>query len=616
MVGVCASLGDDPAFVDDLSPQLEVFGTESTGRVLDGDVGVASVYHTADTGGSPATTDEGYVWAWGDVAGFDHPSGYVPRSASETDSLAEYCAELYAEYGPEFVRWLNGRFAIVTLNESAGTVTFATDRLGTMPLYYARAGGTLILSTAVQSLTTYPDWTPSFDSDALGTYFTHQLTPGTGTPFEGVERMSPASTLTVDLNDLGLERECYWTPTYRPVDRPASYFANRLATLLSRAIAERTTDGTEYGLFLSGGGDSRVVLAAMDRKPATYHLNDWQNAEARTAERVARTAGAPFELLLRDRDYYPDLLEGNAALSNFVGTFHEGHAMGFAEQIRDDVDALVTGHMSDSMFSGHHLPSRSCRLGPLGRLSLPFVEPTRTIEEYVSRKRRPTPAYYRGAEDSGTLLRRNLAVTGDGVESHGVAYRSVQDLVRFGSYYPHANAPVFFQQTLDQILPFHNPFLDTRLIDLHLTVPRRVRLRRNLIGRALKRLDPQLARIPHAERRTPLSAPFPVQYAGEIATSVLEEQNVLRTPSSYQTSGPWPKHDELIRSHGFVREAIEECADVIRAVPFLDREGIEETYAAHVNGENRRNELYSLVTFLRAPATRRVVANARPKPRL
>ncbi|WP_254546589.1 asparagine synthase-related protein [Halomarina pelagica] len=616
MVGVCASLGDDPAFVDDLSSQLEVFGTESTGRILDGDVGAASVYHTTDTGGLPAETDDGYVWAWGDVAGFDHPNGYVPRSESDTEALSEYCAELYATYGTAFVRWLNGRFAVVVRNDEAGTVTVATDRLGTMPFYYARVGGTFLLSTSMQSLTTHPDWTPSFDADALGMYFTHQLTMGTRTPFEGIERLHPGSRLTIDLDDLEVRRERYWTPTYRPVDRPASYFANRLATLLSRAIDERTADDADYGLFLSGGGDSRVVLAAMDRTPTTYHLNGWRNREARIAERVAERAGAPFRLLLRDSEYYPDLLEGNAALSNCVGTFHEGHAVGFAEQLREEVDALVTGHMSDTLFSGHHLPYRSRRLGPLGTLSLPFVEPTPTVEAYVERERRPTPAYYAPADDSGTLLRRNLSVTDAGIRSFGVEYGSLRDLVQFGSYYPHANAPVFFQQTLDQILPFHNPFLDTRLIDLHLTIPHSVRLRRNLIGRALRRLDPGVARIPHAERMTPLSAPFAVQYAGELAMRVLEDRGVLRSPAPHQTRGPWPNHAELIRSHDFVRDAIDEHADLIRAVPFLDADGVERSYAAHMDGENRRNELYSLVTFLAMPAVRRAVEGARPAPRI
>ncbi|MFC6835935.1 asparagine synthase-related protein [Halomarina ordinaria] len=613
MVGVCASLGADAGFVDELAERLELFGSESTARVLDGDVGVASVTHTPATGGRPVRTAHGTVLAWGDVAGLDHPHGYVPRADCETESLSAYCAALYECYGLDFVRWLNGRFALAVVDDAADRVTFATDRFGTMPLHYARAGETVLVSTAVQSLTTHPDWTPGFDENALGTYFTYQTTPGTRTPFAGVERMAPGAVLTVDLDGLEVGQRSYWTPTYRPVDRPVSYFTRRLATVLSRAVDERTAHPGEYGLFQSGGGGSRLVLAAMERDPTTYHLDGRTNREARTAGRIARTADVPFERLAPDREYSLDLLAGPARLTNLVGTFHEGRAMGFAERLREDVDTLVSGHTFDLLFSGRHLPSRSCRLGPLGTLPLPFADVPDTVEEYVAENRRPVPPYFAGASDGTNLLRENLTPTRDGVRSYGVEYDSLDALVRFGSYYPHANARAFCQQALDQVLPHHDPFLDTRVVDLHLTVPTRVRLRRNLVGGTLERLDPRLAAVPDAERQVPLSASFPRQYLGTLAAAVLEDRNVLDPPASRTTDGPWPDHAEPVRSTDVVAEAIEEHADLVEAIPFLDESGVQHSFAGH-HGRVRRTELDALLTFLAMPATRRVVEKRRQRP--
>ena len=68
---------------------------------------------------------------------------------------------------------------------------------------------------------------------------------------------------------------------------------------------------------------------------------------------------------------------------------------------------------------------------------------------------------------------------------------------------------------------------------------------------------------------------------------------------------------ELIRHHRFVRATIERNEDQIAALPFLDREGIEQCYRDHLQGENNWRDLYALVTFLETPLAKRVAAEHR-----
>jgi asparagine synthase (glutamine-hydrolysing) len=606
VVGICLRIGRCPADVDRLSPELQYLGSESTARFVEAPVGITSAYHRADRGGHGAETGSDRVWAWGDVAGFDGAGDYRPRDESTTESLSAYCAELYETYGDSAFEGFNGRFVVVIYNSETGRLRIATDRFGSRPVYRFRTDDALVFSTAIQALTRLGDEGPGFAPRFLAEYFGHQRTFGHRTPFSGVDSLPPASVTTVDTATLDLSSDRYWYPTYDPVDRPVSYFIRRLAALLRAAVLDRTREERTCGLLLSGGSDSRAILAAADQRLRTYHFSSWSNRHLQTAAQVAAIAGVPFEPLVRDREYYVRALDRNAALSNFVDTFAGGHATGYEDRIRNDVDTLLVGHLADVFFGAHYLPRRRLSLGPLGSPTLPVAKRMRDPKEYVEWRSQQTPEYFLGPSTTGAVMSREIRADGDDIVSHGERYRSLRDLADQGSYYPLSNALTFFEDSLDQLLPCRNPFFDTRLIDLSLRIPRPYLLRRNLVGQALSHLDDELAAVAHAETGVALSRPFPVQYAGELATDVANRFHGDRLEDHW-SHGPWDDQIQLVRSHPFIGDLLDSEAEVIEALPFLDPDAVERCYHAHLGGENRLGELYTLATVLRMPATKRIV---------
>src|SRR5690606_23288004 len=71
------------------------------------------------------------------------------RFTSRTDG--EVIVHLWEEHGPEFLRMLNGMFAIALHDARQQRVVLARDRLGVKPLYYARTRDHLVFGSEVKA---------------------------------------------------------------------------------------------------------------------------------------------------------------------------------------------------------------------------------------------------------------------------------------------------------------------------------------------------------------------------------------------------------------------------------------------------------------------------------
>jgi asparagine synthase (glutamine-hydrolysing) len=269
---------------------------------------------------------------------------------------------------------------------------------------------------------------------------------------------------------------------------------------------------------------------------------------------------------------------------------------------------VLNGHYGDTLFKGTKLRQPTVDLGSLGSFELPFERSITDLETYVDfRADVQTPSYVRQPESVRETYRSNVRTEGLSVVDHGVSYPSLREaMVAKSVPLTNINSQFFYYGTA-QMMPSGTPFLDNRLIDLFLSTPVRFLLRGNLIDAATRRLAPELADIPHGGGVVPINYPFALQRAGELATGFAQRHLLPDPAEPHWTYGPWPDHSELIRSHEFVRETIDDNEELIRSLPFLSWDGANECYEAHLDGEERMGPLYTLVTFLEMPVVDRVL---------
>ncbi len=612
MVGLCGIVSRTEPKALPLAQSLAYRGDELIAPLRRRRTDAYGVEHRSRPGSNDesATVGDCEVLVWGDLYGHGRGGRYVPRRESHPNATtAEYLASLYARHGTDCLAGLNGEYAAVI--HDSGTLSLVTDRLGSQPIFYTRADdGAVVFSTAIQSLALDDHVDPEFETEYLVEFLTYERAFGTKTPLAGVEKVPPGSVLTVDTADGAITSERYWYPHYEPENASREYFVRELARRFRAAIADRMSDGVDYGSLLSGGIDSRLVVG-VGSPGVAYHLSGWESEETKTAREVARTAGWTFRPLWRDRDYQARSLERTPAVSNFIGGFDEGHATGFLEQVREEVDVMISGHLSDTLFAANYLPRKSLSvpLPGLGSFDLPIPEDIETLEEYIDFRDKPAPPFL--SEDAPTpreVLERNVVETDDGIDHHGVHYGSVGDLLLCDQFYPRSNAKPFFEYTTEQYMPLRKPFMDYRLLDLHLRIPRQYLVSGNLINSAMRLLAPELSHIPDGNTGVKPRRAYPFHYLGKLWTHVRRTHLPMDSPPEpHLSQGPWPDNAKLIRTHGFVEDAITAYETTAQRIPELDVDGIYRTYEEHLEGANHTQILYPLLTLLAMPLTQHLV---------
>lgn len=178
----------------------------------------------------------------------------------ETSSDTEVLLNSYLEFGPEFVRRLNGIFAFAVLDTRKHQLMLCRDRAGVKPLFYTQQGGEWIFASELKGIFAHPGVTPRLKKEGLQEIFSlgPARIPGSGV-FAGMKEVLPGHYLI--LNAHGVKDTCYWKLESRPHEDSPEETVEKTAFLLQDAIRRQMVSDVPICTFLSGGIDSSVVSA-------------------------------------------------------------------------------------------------------------------------------------------------------------------------------------------------------------------------------------------------------------------------------------------------------------------------------------------------------------------
>lgn len=179
-----------------------------------------------------------------------------------TTSDTEVLVHLYEEEGAEFVRKIDGMFALCIYNERDGSILLAKDRFGKKPLFYSKTNGYFVFASEIKALLQHPAITRRIDEEALRKYLFYGFVPSPNTIFEGISKLEAGSYLTLENGEIHTKR--YWDLNFSDKSRlPLSKTIEAVDGLLRKAVEKRLVSDVPLGVFLSGGIDSSLVVSYM-----------------------------------------------------------------------------------------------------------------------------------------------------------------------------------------------------------------------------------------------------------------------------------------------------------------------------------------------------------------
>ena len=174
----------------------------------------------------------------------------------QTNTDTEVMVHLYEEKGEDFLKELNGMFAIALWDERKKKLILARDRMGQKPLYYSLINNTLIFGSELKSLFHHPLIKKDIDFNSLNKYLIYEYIPTPQTIIKNVNKLEPGHFLVYQNKEL--KKSSYWNIQFNQLKNQRNYLT-KFEKLLEDAVKKRLISDVPLGIFLSGGIDSSTI---------------------------------------------------------------------------------------------------------------------------------------------------------------------------------------------------------------------------------------------------------------------------------------------------------------------------------------------------------------------
>ncbi len=322
--------------------------------------------------------------------------GHGFKSSTDTEVILKS----YLEWGIECLQKFVGMFSLAIWDSRKQLLYLARDRLGIKPLFYYFKDGTLLFASELKGLMTFKSFEKDLDSDSIPLFLHYQYVPAPRTIFKNTHKLLPGNFLLYDGQTLSTHT--YWSPPDGPeaakhADIDEEDRLRQLDELLTEAVSARLISDVPLGALLSGGIDSSIVVALMQKvstspvRTFSIGFNEKGYNEAPWAAKVAQQLGTDHtELYVTPREAMeviprlPEIYDEPFADSSAIPTFL------VCSLARSHVTVALSGDGGDEQFAGYvrywttqamahglqtlFLPVRKSLANILGAIPAGFVE--------------------------------------------------------------------------------------------------------------------------------------------------------------------------------------------------------------------------------------------------
>lgn len=231
---------------------------------------------------------------------------------------ASYLLHLYEELGPDFVSELNGWFAGLVLDLRLNKIFLFNDRFGAERIYFHEEDDGLFFASEAKALLKVLPETRRLELNSFAETLTCNCALQNRTLFSGVSLLPGASLWTFSIGQppqktLYFKKEAW---EQQPVLDESQYY-EKFKCLWQRLLPRYVRSGERAALSLTGGVDSRMILAWLKTDPGSLPCYTWGSRyrecnDVRLARKIAQICHQPHQPIPLDGTFlseFPRLAE-------------------------------------------------------------------------------------------------------------------------------------------------------------------------------------------------------------------------------------------------------------------------------------------------------------------
>jgi len=275
------------------------------------------------------------------------------RSNSDTEVIPH----LYEDYGEQFIKKINGMFAIALWDERQQTLLLYRDRLGIKPLYYYHDNRVFVWGSEIKAILASGLVERCIDPRAIELFFRFGYVPAPYCIFKGVKKLLPGHYIRI--KDGAVNTQPYWDIRNKICSNNPKYAEDELLELLKQSVDYRLISDVPLGAFLSGGLDSSFVVALMqermDSPVETFSIKFVEKGfdESQYARRISSFLGTrhfefqvrpnPKELISSIFPYFDEPFADESSVPAYY----------VCKMARQRVTVALSGDGGDELFAGY-----------------------------------------------------------------------------------------------------------------------------------------------------------------------------------------------------------------------------------------------------------------------
>ncbi|MBF0268034.1 MAG: asparagine synthase (glutamine-hydrolyzing) [Alphaproteobacteria bacterium] len=277
-----------------------------------------------------------------------------------THSDTEVVLAAIRRWGTGALSKFDGMFAFALHDRQSGRHLLARDFLGQKPLYYAVTEKGLVYASELSPLLELPGFSFALDRAAFRRFLLRGYYGWDETPIREIRKLPPGHLLFYENGQARLERYWHSVPGENSLDIGEDEAVAELDRLLARSCREGLRSDVPYGVFLSGGIDSSLVLAYChdvqpDIRAFCVGMGEKDFDESSKADLMIRHLG-----IKQAKTFIMDGEAVQASLERVFTTLDEPHgdpgyvnAAFLAASCRPHLTVALAGDGGDELFAGY-----------------------------------------------------------------------------------------------------------------------------------------------------------------------------------------------------------------------------------------------------------------------